>query len=223
MLVFGSWRTYRSAIRVGKARQTRGNTYVGAFWSPLSFLPIVFIQDDFGPAAAVDGVVGDSVEVVLGRGGGTNVGLGVSMSDMRTSSDEVGGTNALVGVGGPSGERAREARLCIRQFRLPAREREGAVTTTIVSSSPSEACALSWVEEDMELVERCCFTRALEGLWCSRGGWLRGFGLEVSWSSSWMTPPRSLKPAAIIRTPSLSPSRATPPRLGVRGEFGRGS
>lgn len=93
--------------------------------------------------------------VVLESGGGTNVGLGDSTSDMRIS-DEVGfgfqaggGASALDRSSGSSVMRARERRLCIRELRLPAREREGAVTT-----SPSEACTLSWAE-DMELAEKC--------------------------------------------------------------------
>lgn len=115
----------------------------------------------------------------------------------------------------------REARLCIRQLRLLAREREGAVATVTAividsASPPSEASTHSWME-DMELVGRCSlpapFARAIETLVVSRAAWTRE-SLSLD-SSSWVSPP---KPAAIIRTLSLSPSRATPPRdVFVRG------
>lgn len=66
-------------------------TYVWTFCNSVSFLPILSIQDDIGPAVdtgpCVDPITGD-----LGAGaaeadsalnmGGTNVGLGASMSDM---------------------------------------------------------------------------------------------------------------------------------------------
>lgn len=124
-------------------------TYVWPFCSPLSFLPILSIHDDTGPAfmgtvVHVDPSTGDldaslpDTGSALAKRGGTDVGLGASMSDMPTSKLGLrvgGGTNALVGVVGFS-LRTREARLCSRQLRLPAREREGAVAF-VSPSSPS--------------------------------------------------------------------------------------
>ena len=95
-----------------QTRIRESKTYVGAFWSPLSFLPMLSIQDDI--AAALTGDLGAGL--VFERGEGSNVGLGVSRKDVLTSSDGGGfgdEVRALAGVmSSTSVVNAREFRLC---------------------------------------------------------------------------------------------------------------
>lgn len=119
----------------------------------------------------------------------------------------------------PSRDRDRVVRLC----RLALRRTEGVASMLLdrTSSTPPPAPSPSQ-KEDTELVEMrpllnpdevSAETDTEESLSCWECVAVHGFASLCSGSgTTLLVAPRSVSPAAILRTPSLNPSSAKPPR-----------